>query len=668
MKLLLKAALRIKQHFYLLIVTFVTLLALTIASQMEMFALGVLSNNGADFFALFSPRDRSQNLLTTSPKKEAYQPNDVVFLQDVQKVWPEIDTEKSGVITKQQASAYLAAHKKDANPINWVMNAVKQKWRSAHNINALILILLAVAVFKAIWLFASRYTTQILAIRISRDLRQQYFEHIQALPMSFYQKHNIGSLSSRVVGDAGQIAVSINSWLTNYLQTPFTIITCLSMCFYLSWKLSLVIFFGVPLILLPIIFLARRVKRVSRQLQKNQEGFANVLIDFLAGIQTVKIFSMEAFAFRKYKEQNDRMALLEGKTAKYGLLTRPIVHAITTLCLASVVLFGLHSLGMSIAQLIVFCGMLQLIYEPVRKFADENANIQRGVVAAERMFEVLHLKPAIEDKVGASELRGFHDKIEFDHVWFRYQGEWVLKDVSFTIRKGETIAIVGPTGAGKSTIVQLLPRLYEVERGEIRLDGKPLNAYTQKSLREQIAFVSQKPFLFCDTIAANISYGRTFSRKKIEDAARHAYADEFICRMPETYDAMLAEMGQNLSGGQQQRLAIARALVKEAPILILDEATSSLDALSEVRIKDAIAGLHGKITQILIAHRLSTIEHADRILYLERGVKIAEGTKQELLKTCEPFRLMWEALYHSEKAAEKAAHVEYDLDAAPVTS
>lgn len=638
MKLLLKAAVRSRKHLSLLVITFLTLFALTIASQMEMFALGVLSNNGADFFSLFSDK-----------QTEVSSKNEGVTLDQVKEKWHEIDKDGSGVITKQKASVFMA-EKKDVNPLNVLIRDVKQKFQFSNNINALVVILLCVAVFKAIWLFASRYTTQLLAIRVSRDLRQQYFEHIQSLPMSFYQKHNIGSLSSRVVGDAGQIATSINSWLTNYLQTPFTIITCLSMCVYLSWQLSLVIFFGVPLIIIPIVFLARRVKRVSRQLQTNQERFANVLIDFLAGIQTVKIFSMEAFSLRKYKEQNDRMAVLESKTAKYGLLTRPILHAITTLCLASVVLFGLYTIGMSLSQLIVFCGLLQLVYEPVKKFADENANIQRGVVAAERMFEVLNLKPDIADSPGAIEMKGFHSRIEFDHVWFRYQGEWVLKDVSFTVEKGQTVAIVGPTGAGKSTIVQLLPRLYEVQQGQIRIDGKPLNAYTQKSIRESIAFVSQKPFLFLDTIAANIAFGRNFSREKIETAAKRAHADEFISRMPEKYDSMLAEAGQNLSGGQQQRLAIARALVKDASILVLDEATSSLDAISEMHIKKAITSLHGEVTQILIAHRLSTIEHADKIIYLDRGVKIAEGNKEQLLQTCEPFRLMWETLYRSEKS------------------
>ncbi len=203
----------------------------------------------------------------------------------------------TGAITKQQAPPTWQPKR----PIRSIgsSGSLESVFNSATTSKPLCIILVCVAVFKAIWLFASRYTTQILSIRVSRDLRQQYFEHIQSLPMSFYQKHNIGSLSSRVVGDAGQIAISINSWLTNYLQTPFTIVTCLSMCVYLSWQLSLVIFVGVPLIILPIVFLARRVKRVSRQLQTNQERFANVLIDFLAGIQTVKIFAMEAFSLKK---------------------------------------------------------------------------------------------------------------------------------------------------------------------------------------------------------------------------------------------------------------------------------------------------------------------------------------------------------------------------------
>jgi len=616
--------------------TFVTLFFLTLANSMEMLSLGILSNTGADFFTLFG-REQLQAV-----------PLDSLSLEDVQARWAEIDVAGTGSITKQAASDFIA-HRKEINPLNWILGRAKDLLHLNNNLKALIFILVGVAFFKAIWLFASRYTTQLLAIRISRDLRQQYFEHIQSLSMSFYQQYNIGSLSSRVVGDAGQIATSINSSVTNYLQTPFTIVTNLLACFYLSWQLSMVIFFGFPLIILPIIFLAKRVKRVSRQLQSNQEKFASVLIDFLAGVQTVKIFSMELFSLKKYKQQNDRMAVLEGKTAKYGLLTRPILHAIATLCIAGVVLFGLYTLGLPVSELIVFCGMLHLAYEPIKKFGDENANIQRGVVAAERMFEVLNMKPHIRDCDGAIEMSGFKDLIEFDHVWFRYKGEWVLKDVSFTIKRGETVAIVGPTGSGKSTLVQLLPRLYEVEKGEVRIDGRPIQAYTQKSLREGIAFVSQKPFLFYDTVGANIAYGRNFSQEQIESAARRAHAEEFILRLPQKYDTMLAEAGQNFSGGQQQRLAIARALVKDAPILILDEATSALDALSEIKIRTAIEELRGTVTQIVIAHRLATIEDADKIIYIDQGEKLAEGTKDELLLSCEPFRRTWEALYRSEK-------------------
>ena len=630
MKLLLKAALKSRRHLYLLLVTFGTLLLLTVASQMEMFALGVLTDRGADFFSLFG----------TKADKRA--PIEQVTWRDVEERWQEIDQDGRGAITKRDAALYMAKESR-SNPLNWIMNKIQAYFHLNQGaLELLLALMIVVATFKAITLFASRYATQVFSIRISRDLRQHYFEYIQYLPMSFYNKFEIGTLASRVATDASQIATSINAWITNYLHTPFTLVSTLGMCIYLSWQLSIVVFLGVPFIMFPIILLARKVRGITRQLQRNQERFTSVLIDFLSGVQTVKIFGMEQFSLSKYQEQNDQMAHLETKTAKYDLLTRPILHTITSVCLASVVLFGLYVLHMSISQLFTFCGLLYLIYEPIKKFAENNTSIQKGVVASERLFEVLEMKPQIEDDPKAIALKELKTGIEFDNVSFRYNEEWVLKDVSFKVEKGETVALVGATGAGKSTIVQLLPRLYDVQKGQIRIDGKPLRHYTQKSLREQIAFVSQKPFLFYDTIAANIAYGKDFSREAIQYAARKAHANEFIVQQPQGYDTMLAETGKNLSGGQQQRLAIARALVKKAPILILDEATSSLDAISELRIKEAISELHGEVTQILIAHRLSTIEHADRIIYLEHGRKIAEGTRDQLLETCKPFRLLWE--------------------------
>jgi ABC-type multidrug transport system fused ATPase/permease subunit len=505
-----------------------------------------------------------------------------------------------------------------------------------------------VAIFKATFLFTSRYVSQLLSIRITKDLRIQYFKHIQSLPLSFYQDYNTGTLSTRAVGDAGQIASSLSSCLTNYLQTPFTILANLAACFYLSWKLSLVIFFALPLIIFPVIFLTKRVKRVSRQMQRNQETFTSVLIDFLSGIHTIKIFAMEKFSLKKYKQQNDRMAVLEGKNAKYSLLTRPILHTITTFCLAFIVIIGLYTLKMSIAQLLVFCGLLHLFYEPVKKFAEENANIQKGVVAAEMMFEVLNLKPKIRDRENAFPLREFKSEIEFKNVSFKYREKWVLKDLNFSVKKGEIVAIVGPTGSGKSTIVQLLPRLFDIQKGEILIDDISIVNYTKKSLRENISFVPQKPFLFYDTVLENIAFGRGFTIDEIIAAAKLAEADEFIKNLPNGYNTFLAETGKDLSGGQQQRLAIARALVKKAPILILDEATSSLDSISENKIHKALENLRGRVTQIIIAHRLSTIEHADKILYLEDGEKVKEGTKDELLKNSPHFRRMWEN-FHQRK-------------------
>lgn len=635
MLLLIRAAFQHGKRFLLLLATFTFMLGVTLSSQMEMLSLGVLTKSGPDFFTLFAP-----------VKNQTLQPVDKISLDTVKEKWPQIDQDGTGSITKEEATTYLAQNK-DRNPLNLVTN-----WMNSHmdwlgNLTILALLLILIAIIRAISLFGAQYTKQLVMIRVSRDLRQQYFEHIQTLSMSFYQKYNIGSLSSRVLGDAQQVANSIYAALTNYIQTPIAVISSLVICFYVSVELSLLVFIAFPMLLLPLFFFSRRVKKIARNLQKNNEHFSSTLIDFLAGIQTIKIFAMEKFSLWKFKEQNNRLAVLEEKSARYGFSARPVLHMMSTLILASLILYGIHVAQLSISEILVFCGMVYVMYEPIKKFNDENLQIQRGVVAAERMFEVLDLKPVIEDHDGAIEMGGFKESIEFDNVSFAYEGDWILKNVSFTIKKGEVVALVGPTGAGKSTIVQLLPRLYEPQEGEIRIDGLPLSAFTQKSLRENIAFVPQRPFLFLDTVAQNIGFGRNYSRKEIEEAARRAHADEFIQALSHKYDTPVAEMGKNFSGGQLQRLAIARALVKHAPILIMDEATSSLDAVSENRIKMAIADLRGDVTQILIAHRFSTIEDADKIIYFDKGQKIAEGTKDELLQSCPQFKLMWDLMYNS---------------------
>jgi ABC-type multidrug transport system fused ATPase/permease subunit len=634
MRRLFRIAFQHRKHRFLIFLTLIAMCFLTVASQLEIFTLGVITKKGPEFFELFAPIEdgklKRTNKITHEEMEERFQA---------------MDTSGKDIVTQEEASRFFAKWRhKDF--IESAMSFVDGFVDVTGNVMNLALMVVFVALFKAITLFTHRFSTRLVAIRLSSDLRQEYFEHIQSLPMSFYQKYNMGSLSSRVVGDAAMIAEAVNACLVNYLQTPFTIATTLTICFLTSWQLSLIIFFGFPLIVLPIVFLSRRVKRISKQIQKNQEHFTSVLLDFLGGIQTVKVFAMEDFSLSKYREKNERMAQLEKKSARYDLSSRPIVHTIGMMFLATALLYGLYGLHMSVAEVLLYCGMLYIFYEPIKKFAEENSHIQRGIAAAERMFEVLDLKPNIEDGMHAEDLKSFDGDIEFDRVSFRYGDEWVLRDLSFTVKKGESVALVGPTGAGKSTIAQLLPRLYEVQEGQVRINGKPISTFTQKSLREQIAFVPQKPFLFLDTIAANIAYGKGFSSENIEAAAKKAHADEFIQLLPLKYATELDEGGKNLSGGQQQRLAIARALVKQAPILIMDEATSSLDAVSESYIKKAIGDLQGHVTQIIIAHRLSTIDHVDRIIYLEKGRKVAEGTIEELLQTCPGFKLMWEMSKH----------------------
>ena len=622
-----------KSHYIVtFIFTVVFSLLFTFSSQLEMFSLGVITKRGPDFFTLFGPMKDGKLTQSTTVSRE-----------ELKKRFDELSQKTPGKVTQIDVEDFLVQHG-DKGLIDKSLSFVNRRIPIEEHIGLLVAALLFVALFKAITLFCYRFGTQSLAISISKDLRQSFFDHIQKLPMSFYQQHNIGALSSRVVNDAEQIADGINSMLVNYLQTPFALVTTFSLCMLISWQLSCIVIFGFPLLVVPIIFLAKRIKRIAKQIQKKQEVFASILVEFLSGVQTIKIFAMENFSLAKYRQQNEEMAKLERKSARYDLSSRPVLHTIGIICLVAALLIGLYGLDLPLHEVLFFCGLLSTVYEPIKKFAEENARIQRGIAASDRMYEVMDVQPEIVDLDGAKELTGFFNEISFQNVSFQYDQQAILSDVSFTVKKGQKVAICGPTGAGKSTIVNLLVRLYDPNKGKILIDNVDIKDISQRSLRDTIAFVPQKPFLFYDTVFENVRFGRLYTFEEVKHACVLAHADEFIQKLPEQYNTILAEAGKSLSGGQQQRLAIGRALVKNAPILVMDEATSSLDAESEQKIKDALSSLRGTITQIIIAHRLSTIEDADKIIFIAHGIKIAEGTKDELLELCPQFKKMWDIL------------------------
>lgn len=630
MKLLLKVILRYRKHFVLLGLYLCAILGLTLSSQAEIFSLGVIAKSGPDAFMLFARKENQQLV------KE-----NVITREQVLERWSEISP-NSDVMTTSQANAYLARCGRSVSITSRIVRFIS-KYLDLSRFGSLSILLILVAIFKAMTLFFHRFLSNVMAIRISRDVRRDYFGALQKLPMSFFHAHDMGNLSSRVITDSANIASAVNSLIINYIQAPVILICALCICLSISWKFSLLVSVAFPVFILPIVSIARKIKTLARKIQKNQDDFTSVLLDFLTGILTVKIFRTESFSFKKYCDQNQRIAALEEKSAAYGLLPRPLLHTIASLFFAFVVVVGMYRFKIPPEELLVFCGLLYLIYEPVKKFGDENTHIMRGCAAAERFYEVISHSHLHTTTTAHREFHGLQSHIEYRNVSFAYgDGTPILHNINLKIKKGEAIGIVGPTGSGKTTLTKLLPRLYDVSQGEILLDGVPIHEYTIASLRSHISCVLQSPFLFYDSIWNNLTFGKEIPEEEVVAALQQAYAYEFVQKMPQGMHTMLEESGKNLSGGQLQRLTIARALLKNASILILDEATSSLDAVSENYIKEISKKLKGQCTQIIIAHKLSTLEYVDRVIYVEHGQKIAEGARDELLSKCPGFLKMWE--------------------------
>ena len=484
--------------------------------------------------------------------------------------------------------------------------------------------------------FLSSYGMSWVSNRVITDLRQLMFERLMHLPTSYFDAHASSVPATRIAYDVNGVAAAATSTLTVLIRDSLSVIGLVAWLLYLNWKLTLISLAVIPLIALIIRGFSARLRRLSLSAQEGMAQMNEVLQESIRGQKVVKIFGGEAHATSRFSKVNNALRGYGMRQAIAAAAVAPITQIFASVGLAIVVYVALHqSAGneTTVGGFVSFITAMLLLLAPLKHLADINAPLQRGLAAAESVFRMLDEAPEVD--TGTTDLGRARGEIQFATVSLRYADAErdALTGIDLNIRPGETVALVGPSGGGKTSLVNLVPRFYHASGGQIRIDGHDTETLTLGSLRANIAHVGQDVFLFDDTVTANIAYGgkRDASRAEIEAAARAAHALEFIEAMPQGFDTLIGENGARLSGGQRQRIAIARAILKDAPILILDEATSALDSESERAVQDALETLmHGRTT-LVIAHRLSTVEHADRIVVLSHG-RIAEiGSHAELL-------------------------------------
>jgi subfamily B ATP-binding cassette protein MsbA len=421
--------------------------------------------------------------------------------------------------------------------------------------------------------------------------------------------------------------------------------------FYRDWKLAIIAFIVLPFATYPIIAFGRRLRKISVQNQKAMAKLTSFLHETITAQRIVKAFTMESYEGGKFNDENENLFRIVVRRYKVKALSSPVMEVLGGIAVAFIIWYGGSAVisGRSTpGNFFSFTTALLLLYEPIKRLNKENHNIQQGLAAAQRVFEVVDRVPEVADKPGAIEIAAVKGMIDFIDVSFKYEDKMVLKHINLRIARNETVALVGESGVGKTTLVNLILRFYDVTDGSLMLDGIDIRDVTTTSLRENIALVTQDVILFNDTILNNITHGKPQDIQKVEAAIRSAYAHEFIAKLPKKLDTVAGERGVRLSGGQKQRIAIARALYKDAPILILDEATSSLDSASEVEVQRALENLMKGRTTIIIAHRLSTIMNADRIVVLDGGSIVQEGTHRELIGVEGRYKSLYQLQFRDE--------------------
>jgi subfamily B ATP-binding cassette protein MsbA len=514
------------------------------------------------------------------------------------------------------------------------------------------MLMLGALVSKNVFSYLSEFELNGIGVAMVRDLRREAYRKLLAQSTRFYSKASTGDLMSRMLSDVEQIQNAFGHQLTDLVQGFLTLVLLLAYVFSINARLATIVFLLAPVILLPIVQNTRRLGRAATAARQRIGDLGAILSETLRGHRVIKTYAMEEFEARRFEEANDEYFRVNRRTVRIQARNAPFMEILAGFGLAALFVYAaseIHAQRMQVGELFSFLAALMMMYKPVKDVTRINMAIQLALSSARRVFDLVDEPNEIVEKPAARALSAFAQAVRYEGVGFSYGDEPVLSRVDLEIRRGETVAIVGPSGAGKTTLVNLLPRLYDPTSGRITFDGVDLRDATLGSLRSQIGLVTQDTILFDATVRANIAYGQSEPpEERVRAAAQAAYADEFIDRLPEGYDTRVGEGAARLSGGQKQRLAIARAIYKDAPILILDEATSQLDTESEALVARAVSNLMRGRTTLVIAHRLSTVRRADRIVVFEHGRLVESGTHQELLTRPGVYRRLHDMQYFTE--------------------
>lgn len=514
--------------------------------------------------------------------------------------------------------------------IKWVFDDVLERQANVGVVSSAIV---GFYLLKGLGSYFSTYLMADVGQRVVRDVRQALYNHIIGQSASFFARRTTGQLMSRLTNDVSMIQQAVSETLGDLVRESLALVGYVALLFYLEARLAIVFLTGAPLVVYPLVRLGQRARRTTKRSQEELERLSHLSAETFTGHRIVKAFGTEREEQRRFAGAADRVYRANMKVTAVLSSLPPVMELLGALGIVAALWYG--SREMTVGEFTTFMAALMLMYAPAKKLSRVNATLQQTIAASERIFELLDTHNQIHDRPGARTLPPITRGIEFRDVGFEYADDRrhpILRGVSLSVAAGEKVAIVGRSGAGKTTLVNLLPRFHDVTSGAILVDGIDIRDVTLASLRGQIGIVTQETILFDDTIARNIAYGSAGATDdEIEAAARAANAHEFIRAMPKGYQTVIGERGQRLSGGQRQRIAIARALLRNSPILILDEATSSLDSESEQLVQEALANLMANRTAIIIAHRLSTVQRADQIVVLDRGRVVETGRHEELL-------------------------------------